>query len=560
MINPPSLHLFKKDLSGIATPERFTFPFCYTPHPLSIIASEELQHYINHQQDWSHNFGLGDNIGQQVIGKMFGVLVVRDENDMLGYLCAFSGKLAGKNDHPHFVPPVFDMLTKDSFFLQEETVINELNSRINDLEQNTIGSHLRDSLQQLNTQAVQEVTALKNKLKNQKVDRKQQRDKAANILTPAEYHHFEADLIKQSLRDKHLLSVLQTKWAIRISEAQHQVDQYVSKLNDLKNERKARSAALQNRLFEQYVFLNGTGETKNIRNIFWEFNQSVPPAGAGECAAPKLLHYAFSHGLTPIAMAEFWWGDSPTSEIRQHQNYYPACKGKCEPILTHMLKGMMIEDNPLLALPVQQSELRVVYEDDDMAVIDKPAELLSVPGITIEDSVYSRIKILFPHAEGPLIVHRLDMSTSGLLLIAKTKQAHKALQQQFIDHTIEKRYIAVLDGQIESNEGIIDLPLRVDLDDRPRQVVCYQYGKRALTKFKILERTKGKTRILFYPITGRTHQLRVHAAHRLGLNTPIVGDDLYGKKAHRLHLHAAYISFLHPTNKSQMSFDLPAPF
>jgi len=560
MTHPPHLHFFKSDVSDIVIPEKFTFPFFYTPHPLSVIASEELQHYLTHQQEWVHNFGLGDNSGEQVIGKMFGVLVVKDQKGELGYLCACSGKLAGKNDHSYFVPPVFDMLTKDSFFLQEEEVINELNRKITQLEQDTQVQRLSSALQLINEQALKAVNLFKYQLKEQKKDRKRQREQYANTVDADEYSRLEADLIKQSLRDKHLLSVLQATWASKIEIAQSQLDAYMTQLNDLKNERKSRSAALQNRLFEQYVFLNAAGELQDIRSIFQEFSESTPPAGAGECAAPKLLHYAFSHHLTPIAMAEFWWGDSPTSEIRMHKNYYPACKGKCEPILTHMLRGLVIEDNPLLSTPIQRSALQIVYQDDDLAVIDKPAELLSVPGINIEDSVYTRMKAIFPNAEGPLIVHRLDMSTSGLLLIAKTKEAHKALQQQFINRSIEKRYIAVLDGLVKQDQGTIDLPLRVDLDDRPRQVVCYTYGKKALTKYEVLARDNAQTRILFYPITGRTHQLRVHAAHRLGLNAAIVGDDLYGKKADRLHLHAAYISFLHPTTKAQLSFDLPAPF
>ena len=314
---------------------------------------------------------------------------------------------------------------------------------------------------------------------------------------------------------------------------------------------------MQQKLFAEYSFLNQFGERKSIGEIF----NNNPPAGAGECAAPKLLHYAFEHSLKPIAMAEFWWGQSPKSEIRKHKQFYPACKSKCEPILmSHMLNGFDMEANPFQENPAEGKNIEIVFEDEVLAVINKPAEFLSVPGKIISDSVYQRVKELYPNATGPLIVHRLDMSTSGLMLIAKDEETYVKLQSQFIKRTIKKRYVALLDGILEENEGFIDLPLRVDLDDRPRQLVCYEHGKPAQTKWEKIEVRNNQTLVYFYPITGRTHQLRVHASHELGLKTPIVGDDLYGTIANRLHLHAESLTFEHPITREKMTITKEAIF
>jgi tRNA pseudouridine32 synthase/23S rRNA pseudouridine746 synthase len=273
-----------------------------------------------------------------------------------------------------------------------------------------------------------------------------------------------------------------------------------------------------------------------------------------------LLQFAFLNQLKPIALAEFWWGISPESEVKIHQEFYPACRGKCEPILAHMLQGIELDINPMSINPAEGKELEILFEDEYLLLVNKPAEFLSVPGKTIADSVQTRIQHLYPYATGPLLVHRLDMSTSGIILIAKKKDIHESLQKQFLKRSVEKRYIALLQGYVKSSHGEIQLPLRVDLEDRPRQLVCYEHGKHALTKYEVLERTKGHTRVYFYPHTGRTHQLRVHAAHASGLNAPIIGDDLYGQKSDRLYLHAEYFSFWHPITKERVEITCPAPF
>ena len=259
-------------------------------------------------------------------------------------------------------------------------------------------------------------------------------------------------------------------------------------------------------------------------------------------------------------MAEFWWGDSPKNEIRRHGCYYPACKGKCEPILKHMLQGLSVEENPLLRELQQEKDLEIVYEDDALVVVNKPAGMLSVPGKLDVDSVYQRMKRRYPEATGPMIVHRLDMATSGLLLIAKTKEAHQNLQAQFKNRIVQKRYVALLSEVLAEEEGKILLPLRPDPEDRPRQVVDRIHGKTAITHYQVIGREKEGTRVFFYPQTGRTHQLRVHAAHPSGLNAPIIGDELYGKKAERLYLHAEYIAFHHPISGQWIEVEKKADF
>ncbi|MCH2046898.1 MAG: RluA family pseudouridine synthase, partial [Saprospiraceae bacterium] len=335
---------------------------------------------------------------------------------------------------------------------------------------------------------------------------------------------------------------------------------FTDEIKKLKQERKTRSAALQQYLFKQYKFLNAKKESKHLIDLFEQTTGQNIPAGAGECAAPKLLQYAFLNDLQPIVMAEFWWGKSPSKAIRKHLHFYPACQGKCKPILTHMLSETVMDPNPLLKSPNTVDKLEVVFEDKDLVIINKPYEFLSVPGIAIKDSVYTRIQEQISDISGPIIVHRLDMSTSGLLMLAKNKEAHKALQKQFIQKTIQKRYVALLDGLVETDHGKISLPLRGDLDDRPRQLVCFEHGKPAETHWKVVERKDGKTRIHFYPITGRTHQLRMHASHPLGLNIAISGDDLYGKKANRLYLHADRLTFLHPRTHKKIVVHKEADF
>ena len=537
-------HTFAQPIQSIPLPERFTYPFHYTPHPLCVIAAEETQAYLKERTEWREELQTG---------KMFGVLVVRTPAGEVGYLAAFSGNLAGKNVHPFFVPPIYDLLQPDGFFRQEEEQINEINARIRTQQASPALEDARSRLQSTIEYCDFVLQAAKDLMKK----RKEERDRLRQFpLTEEE----TALLIKESqhMKAAHKL----TKKSLRsiLEEDQAKVDRLEQEIEQLKQERKRRSATLQCKLFEQFRILNARGEVKDLCELFAPTSQGTPPAGAGECAAPKLLQYAYQHQLEPIAMAEFWWGDSPKTEIRHHGYYYPACKGKCEPILHHMLQGLRVDENPLLADSHRETKLDILYEDDYLLVINKPEGMLSVPGKGDADSVYQRLSILYPEATGPIIVHRLDMATSGLLLAAKTKEAHQNLQAQFKNRTIQKRYIALLEGEVPQDEGEIRLPLCPDPLDRPRQIVSEEFGKPALTHYRVLERTSGKTLIAFYPQTGRTHQLRVHAAHPQGLHCPILGDELYGRKAERLYLHAEYLAFTHPITSERIEIQKSPAF
>lgn len=550
---------FKESIDSYVLPERFTFPFYYQPHPLCLLAAKELQNHLETQKQWQHDFGVsGDK--DTAIGKMFGVLLVQNKANEIGYLAAFSGKLADQNHLQGFVPPVFDLLAEDGFFTSAKSDIDRINEQIRSLENNPRITEFKTDLKAEIDDSVLRIKEHRERMIQGRKIRKSKRTVAKLELNPDDFQKINEQLNKESIKEKNQLRDLNHYWGERINKAEENLNQLTAELSSLKKQRKALSTALQQKIFEQYRFLNVKGIQKNLCDIFKETTQLIPPAGSGECAAPKLLQYAFKWGMKPLAMAEFWWGESPKSEIRKHKNFYAACQGKCQPILGHMLEGIKMDDNPLLSNPAEGKSVETIYEDDVMLVINKPAELLSVPGKMIEDSVYQRIKQCYPSATGPLIVHRLDMSTSGLMVIALTKDVHKNLQRQFIKRTITKRYVALLDGLVKDDEGVIDLPLRVDLDDRPRQLVCYEHGKPAKTRWQVLERKNDQTRVYFYPETGRTHQLRVHSAHLNGLNSPIIGDDLYGNKANRLHLHAEYLEFNHPITRELMRFQVEAEF
>lgn len=549
----------ESQIQGIDLPEKFTFPFYYEPHELTKIAAQDLQEYLEEQSDFQHNFGIDSTYEGPAIGKMFGVLVVQDLQGRLGYLSAFSGKIGGSNSHRKFVPPVFDMLVEGSFFLEGQEQLNQINADVKQLLADTTYQNLLTELQETSKQAQEAISAFKLELKQNKQDRKSCRITYKSVLSQAEYKLYEAFLIKQSLRDKYELRVLEEQWTANISEIQSKIAIFDAEIEALRTQRREKSALLQKQLFEQYSFLNVYGQTKSLEDIFKETVFEKPPAGAGECATPKLLQYAFLNQLKPLAMAEFWWGASPKSEIRKHQHYYPACTGKCQPILNHMLDGVEVEDNPLLENLGADKHFDILYEDDSFVVVNKPSELLSVPGIHVQDSVYMRLKIMFKSAE-PYMVHRLDMATSGLLVVAKSKEIHKHLQKQFLKKTVVKKYVAMLSKSIANDKGEIDLPLRGDIEDRPRQLVCFEYGKKSLTRYEVIHRSQSTTKIAFYPITGRTHQLRMHAAHPMGLDAPIVGDDLYGTAADRLYLHASYLEFTHPITNQTMCFEAKEAF
>ena len=541
------IHFFKQNIEGVSLPEKFTFPFHYTPHPLTRIAADEVRSYLSTRTDWQ------DEIGK---GKMFGVLIVRTADDSIGYLAAFSGNLAGSNMHEFFVPPVYDLLNPDGYFRKEESEISALNRRISEISKSDSYLMAKKELDERRLQAFSSLVSAKEELKRSKKERDERR--SDGNLSPEELDA----MIRESQFQKAEYKRLENSWKEKLSEAEQMVNDFDAEILQLKQERKTRSAALQLWLFRQFDMLNAKGERKDLCEIFKDTPQGLPPAGAGECALPKLLQYAYLHGLQPLAMGEFWCGMSPKDEIRHDGYFYPSCKGKCEPILKHMLVGLDVEPNPLAEDLFKDTPLKTLYEDEWIVAVEKPSGMLSVPGKNDLDSVQQRLRLMYPDATGPLVVHRLDMATSGILLAAKDKDVHAKLQSQFETRSILKEYTAILDGVLQKESGIIDLPICLNPLDRPRQMVDFENGKPAITEYKIVGVSDGRTKVIFKPHTGRTHQLRVHSAHASGLGCPISGDELYGNpdSAPRLCLHASRLVFRHPVSDKEVEIVSPCPF
>ena len=597
---------------SIPSPRQFTYPFCYEVDPLADAASLELQRYIADADLMSTEKGCG---------KMFGVLVVEYEDEegalQRGFLAAYSGLLGGRNDWPYFVPPVFDAQQPDGHFKRTEREISAINREIAAIEHDAEYLQSVEQHEQTKKRLQAEVDAFKAEVDAAKA-RRDARRKSGESLSEEE----QAEMIRESQFMKAELR--------RRRKAMEQADstlntQHSTFLKSLQRKRKQMSDELQRWLFAAYRMLNAKGEERDLIDIFREYTHAMPPAGAGDCCAPKLLQYAYLHHLRPVCMAEFWWGESPASEIRHHLHYYPACRSKCLPILTHMLKGLDVAPNPL-AQKRHTAEPRVLYADEYIMVVDKPAGMLSVPGkaesvrsefsdsanisveeyfsnlqlptnsqftteqFTIGEADNSKLKI--QNSKFLKAAHRLDMDTSGLLVLARTEQAYVELQRQFASRETVKRYEAVLSGVPTQNSKLktqnsstqpsgcleaISLPLIADINDRPRQRVDMEHGKPALTLYNIVEVRavdantavayttkkvdKRRTLVHLYPKTGRTHQLRVHCAHPLGLACPILGDPLYGtERADRMYLHAAELTFRHPVTGETMHFLSPSGF
>ena len=542
---------FDLEIQEHTIPKRFTFPFYYDVHPLAHIASTLVQERLENEI-FGHDFGIDKAKRDGAIGKMFGVMVAQDLKGTIGYLAAFSGKLGNSNHHVGFVPPVFDLLQAQSFFRKEEIQLNELNEKIEQLLNNSAYLEQKHHIEQLKSAQTKDLMAL---ISRNKINKENRAKIRLQIVEGGQTDFSLEALANQSKTESYELKNLKKFINRQIEIERKKLSIFENEIQMLKQKRAAHSADLQSRIFEQYTFLNAHAKKKNLIDLF----DGNPPAGAGECAAPKLLQYSYLNSLKPLCMAEFWWGISPESEIRKHKQFYPSCKSKCEPILSHMLKGLKIDPNPI-ALAYPSKELIVIYEDEWILAINKPADYLSVPGKNAQPNILADLKQKHPQFTGPILVHRLDMSTSGILIAAKSKEIHERLQRQFELRKVKKEYVAIIEGQIETQKGVINLPLRVDLEDRPRQLVCETHGNEAITNFHVLSQNEKETRIILMPQTGRTHQLRVHCSHHLGLNCPIKGDDLYGKKADRLYLHAAKIGFYHPHSNEWMELTCPAEF
>ena len=562
-------------------------PLDYEPHPLCIQACREVQEILARREDWQEEIARG---------KMFGVLIVENvktDTDVpkWGYLAAYSGQIGGRSDWEDFVPAVFDYLQPDGYFKTHEAEISRINLSISHLEKDERMKEARTLIRQLQEERKRTIAAYQEKMKEAKAKRDSRRE--AGNLSEAE----EAEMIRESQFMKAELRRLKKSLSEKTA-LETEFEDYQENILRLKQLRKQLSDALQQWLFSQFRMLNQEGESKDLLEIFRdealkEYPQAaiatsriaalkmVPPAGSGECCEPKLLQYAYQHGYKPLQMAMFWWGESPKEEIRHHLQFYPACNGKCKPILHWMLPPSVFE-SPASAengiggqkgpFPKQvemlYEQVETLYEDRELTVIHKPAGLLSVPGKdAAQPSVYALMRRKYPEATGPLIVHRLDMATSGLMIIAKTEFAYHRLQKEFLNHRVQKKYIAIISekeisGKVIPEKGIISLPLMPDYLDRPRQIVNHTQGKEAITEYEVLEHVDDShLRIALYPKTGRTHQLRVHCAHQEGLNAPILGDPLYGnEKAVRLHLHAEEITFEHPLTGKKITITRKADF
>ena len=554
-------------LSGIDIPERMNNPLDYQPHPLCIAVCKELQTYLSEREDWREEIDKG---------KMFGVLIVENAQPAsgapeIGYLAAYSGQIGGRSDWDDFVPAVFDYLQPDGYFKTHEAEISGINQSIRKLEANTHMKEAKGLILQLQEERKHTIAAYQEKIKKAKAKRDARRE--AGSLNPEE----EAEMVKESQFMKAELRRLKKSLSEKTS-LETEYEAYQADILSLKQLRKTLSDALQQWLFSQFRMQNHEGESKDLLEIFRDaalrdYPQAtiatsriaalkmVPPAGSGECCEPKLLQYAYSFGYKPLQMAMFWWGESPKEEIRHHLHFYPACNGKCKPILQWMLPASTFE--PAAVDLSLYNKVETLYEDREIAVIHKPEGLLSVPGKdAAQPSVYALMRSKYPEATGPLIVHRLDMSTSGVMMIAKTEFAYHRLQKAFLNHQIQKKYVAIISGKVIPEKGIISLPLMPDYLDRPRQIVEHEQGKEAITEYEVLEPVDDShLRIALYPKTGRTHQLRVHCAHQEGLNAPILGDPLYGnEKAARLHLHAEEITFEHPLTGKKMTITRKADF
>ena len=539
MIKDDKVHRFLHDVSGVELPTRFTYPFHYVPHELCKIAATEVINYALNQELWREEL---------LAGKMLGVLVVKDTDGALGYLAAYSGNLAHNGNNPYFVPHIYNLLEPQGLFRTGEAEISKINEQINKLENSPVKKELEKLYFTTQFNQNLEVGAMISSHKDAKAHRDAIR--AAGNISPEN----EQQLIKESQHQKAELRRLKKRHRLKLEQINQRMSDQEATINALKAKRRAMSEKLQRQLFELFVVRNARGESRDVATIFEQRLNRLPPGGTGECCAPKLLQYAFLHGYKPVCMAEFWVGESPQGEVRHHRHYYPACRSKCLPLLKFMLQGLDIDSNPLTKKPNSET-LKIIFDDQWLIVVNKPAGMLTVPGKD-EDatSALQIVQNMQPQGKTALEVHRIDQATSGLLVFAKTRLVQSSLRKQFEKRTVSKTYLALLDGVPPKNKGTIVLPLRPDIDDRPRQVVDIENGKEAITKYRVLERRDDRSLVEFTPLTGRTHQLRVHASHPQGLGCPITGDMLYGTASHRLCLHAYKLNFTHPITGEPLNF------
>lgn len=538
------IHRFSFAVGAGDLPSQFTYPFHYVPHHLAVEAAKAVEAHLERCKAAGRSGAAF--VRELDKGKMLGVLVVRADDGTTGFLAAFSGQVGGRCGSRYFVPAIYDMLRCNGVFARGEREIKGIGEKISALEN-------ADELLRLTA----ERKAMAERFADEEeshaelmIARKRRRDE----MRRADGHNAdkEAALVAESQFLKAELRRMKGRHKQELELVDRRIAALTVEIDALRACRKELSLSLQTTLFSRFRVLNGKGERRSLLRIFADSRHELPPTGAGECAAPKLLHYAFAHHLRPVCMAEFWHGEPPSTEVRRHGCFYPSCRSKCLPVLTFMLQGVDVEPNPLEDR--SERRLSVVYEGDGIVVVDKPAGMLSVKGKIEQDDVARCLEKEF-NISGYAPVHRLDQATSGLLVLArKGSWLFTFMQQLFASRKVEKEYIAILDGVLKCDNCEVALPLRPNPDDRPRQMVDPLHGKKALTRVEVISRTAATTRVRLLPLTGRTHQLRVHCAHRDGLNMPIVGDTLYGTAASRLMLHCRQLSFIHPITKQPLSF------
>lgn len=542
---------------------RFTDPFRYAPHPLVRSAAEFVM------SDLDARISSGE-LPEEVCrgfqeGKMLGVLVCIDEESDHGpiYIAGFSGSVGNHSVIEGFVPPIYNLLAPEGYFKQKEAEISKLNREISRLTSSDEYLSFNSELTQAEELRDKEIEAMRERMAISKKERARLREDGCDPEI----------LVRESQFEKAELKRLKLSWEKKITDIKEAICSIKSKVNALKKTRAAMSDALQEWIFRQYRVHNALGEESTIYEIFTS-QGLIPPGGTGDCAAPKLLEHAYRNGLKPLAMGEFWYGTSPDTAVRTQGHFYPSCTSKCGPLLGYMLKGLEVEnDCPTLPDPV------IIYEDESLVAVSKPSGMPSVPGLDgrLSAQEYLNHRFAGNSSCGDSIhaVHRLDMDTSGVLLFAKCIPAAVNLRRQFEEHTIKKTYIARLcprnkyalqeikEAEKIASKGNISLPLSPDYDERPRQKVDQKQGKAAITEYEIITtHPDGTSDVVFNPVTGRTHQLRVHSAHHLGLGRPILGDMLYGGQSktapetpERLHLHARSITFCHPATGAYITIE-----
>lgn len=512
-------------------------PFRYIPHPAVRDAARRLIAYIDSSAYLSSVFSEG---------KMLGILLCESPDPVC--LAAFSGTADGKAIIEGFVPPVFDLTAPEGYFKAREAEISGLNSRISELAESEGLASLNMRIREAEASMAEEIFRQKARMTILKKARDMAREKTDDPEV-AEQLQRESQFEKAELRR------MRKRWEERIAGMKAELVSATDRIDRLKKLRAAMSDELQDWIFDRYRVHNALGEESSIADIF-AAEGLTPPGGTGECAAPKLLEHAWRNGLKPVAMGEFWYGRSPDTAVRTHGHFYPSCTSKCGPLLRFMMKGLEIVEDAPSACGVPE----VIYADECLCAVSKPSGMPSVPGL---DGKKSMLEWLREHMKGVMEpVHRLDMDTSGIMIFARKSESAVNLRRQFEEHSVRKVYHARLSPSPEGlpllpgDFGEIALPMSPDYDERPRQKADRSQGKDALTGYKVISVSEdGSTEIEFMPRTGRTHQLRVHAAHILGLGRPIAGDMLYGgSPASRLCLHAYSISFTHPESGTAVHY------